>query len=183
MPHDCLKLRQGLIDDLSLIKRGWLMQRLDLTPEIITMQVEGHYLKILNSCEQYPVADLTVPTLPNGWSVKDALALVAAWTWRCAALLNQARDSDQLLQGKPDVPGLTDEFHQERCNWCWSEVKTDFLLAQQALLEAIAYLPPTRLQDSLIQRTLSQEIWERHAQYIPYLESELHPQAGNLFLN
>jgi uncharacterized damage-inducible protein DinB len=113
---------------------------------------------------------LSAPAMPNGWSVKDTVAHIAAWDWRCAALLNESYDTNTPLKAHPDVDALNEEIYQERKHWRWAKVKRDFREANRALIEAIRSLPPERLQDDVIQQSISEETCEHYYQHIPDLK-------------
>lgn len=111
--------------------------------EIIIRRAEAGYTKILALCQNVPGPALIVdPFLPNGWSMKDTVARIAAWIWQCAALLEAAHSSDGPLKAQPDVDGLNREFYQERREWSWSDVEADFRQAHLGLLTVIRHLPP-----------------------------------------
>ena len=132
-------------------------------------QVEQSYTDLLGAWQDVPLDTLLMPALPNGWSVKDTLAQIAAWVWRFASLLDHIHDSDVPLQATPDVDALKQEFFTERKEWSWRQVEADFTQAHQTLLTSLRRLPPQRLQDRLIQEKIAQEIWGRYAQYLPGL--------------
>ena len=48
------------------------------TSEIIVRRVEAGYTEILALCQNVPDPALIEPSLPNGWSMKDTVAHVAA---------------------------------------------------------------------------------------------------------
>ena len=140
------------------------------TAEVIINEIEDDHNHILRLCQEMSNADLTAPMLPNGWSVKDTLAHIAAWDWRCAALLNESYDTNTPLKAHPDVDALNEEIYQERKHWRWAKVKRDFWEANQTLIEAIRSLPPERLQDDVIQQSISEETCEHYHQHIPDLK-------------
>jgi hypothetical protein len=118
-----------------------------ITAEAIIEKIEISYGAIAPDCSA-PVTALIESTLSNGWSVKDTLAHMAAWEWRCASLLNESHQTDALIKAIPDVDALNRESYQERQEWSWEEVETDFRQAHEALLAAIQALPPDRLEDA-----------------------------------
>jgi hypothetical protein len=104
--------------------------------------------------------------LPNGWSVKDVLAHIAAWEWRCASLLDASHNTKALLKAQPDVDALNREIYEARKEWGWEEVEYDFRAAHQTLLEAIRQLPPPQLADEFVQRTIADETWEHYDEHL-----------------
>jgi hypothetical protein len=143
---------------------------MEITLEAILQKIEASYTKILRLYRSVPVTELVEPALLDGWSVKDTLAHIAAWEWRCASLLNEAHDTDAPLKAFPDVDALNREIYQERQEWEWAEVEADFRQAHQTLLEAIRRLPPDRLNDGIVQQTIAEETWEHYAEHLPNLE-------------
>lgn len=140
------------------------------TSEIIIRRVEAGYTEILALCQNVPGPALIEPSLPNDCSMKDTVAHIAAWIWRCSALLEAAHSSDGPLKAQPDVDGLNREFYQERREWSWSDVEADFRQAHLALLTAIHQLPPKRLENVLVQRTIAGNTWEHYAEHWPDLK-------------
>ncbi len=142
------------------------MSDLNHVAEVIIKKIESGCAEILSLCRGVPIAVLREPLLANGWSVKDAVAHIAAWVWRCAFLLKQARDTNGPLLAKPDVIALNTEFYQERQSWNWAKVKLDFRQAHFALFDVIRELPPQRLNHTLVQKTIARETWEHCAQHL-----------------
>ena len=140
---------------------------METTPEATIEKIEKSYAQILRLYRSVPVTALIEPILANGWSVKDTLAHIAAWEWRCASLLNAAHQTNVPLKAMPDVDALNREFYQERQEWSWAEVGDDFRQAHQALLAAIKELPPERLNDAIVQQTIAEETWEHYAEHLP----------------
>jgi len=140
------------------------------TPDVIIEKIESSYANILRLYRSVPVAALIEPTLPNGWSVKDLLAHIAAWEWRCAFLLDEAHHTNAPLKAIPDVEALNREIYQERLEWSWTEAEVDFRNAHQALLKSIWDLPAERLNDPFIQQAIAEETWEHYAEHLPDLK-------------
>jgi hypothetical protein len=138
--------------------------------ETIVEKIEGSYGQFVRLYRSVPVTKLIEPALLNGWSVKDTLAHIAVWEWRCASLLNESHHTDLPLKAMPDVDALNSEAYQERQEWSWAEVESDFRQAHQTLLEAIRALPPRRLNSKVIQRTIAEETWEHYQEHLPELE-------------
>ncbi len=143
---------------------------METTLEATIEKIEKSYAQILRLYRSVPVTALIEPILANGWSVKDTLAHIAAWEWRCASLLNAAHQTNVPLKAMPDVDALNREFYQERQEWSWAEVGEDFRQAHQALLAAIKELPPERLNDAIVQQTIAEETWEHYTEHLPHLE-------------
>ena len=138
--------------------------------EAIIKQVESCHEAILELCRDVPLAVLTASYLPNGWSVKDTLAHIAAWDWRCAALLSESYDSNTPLKVHPDVDALNREIFEERQGWSWEEVESDFRGAHRALVKAIRELPPERLEDVVVRKSIAEETCEHYQQHLPDLK-------------
>lgn len=138
--------------------------------ETIIEKIEGSYARLVRLYRSVPVTALIEPALLNGWSVKDMLAHIAAWEWRCASLLNESHQSDLPLKAKPDVDALNWESYQERQEWSWEEVEADFRQAHQTLLEAIRSLPAGRLNDKIVLRSIAEETWEHYEEHLRELE-------------
>lgn len=143
---------------------------MEITLEATLEKIERDYAQLVRLYRSVPVTALIEPALFNGWSVKDTLAHIAAWEWRCASLLNEAHQTDLPLKARPDVEALNRESYQERQEWSWSEVEDDFRQAHQALLSAIKELPPQRLSTAIVQQTIAGETWEHYAEHLPGLE-------------
>lgn len=150
--------------------------------EAIVKQVEACHKAILGLCQDVPVAALTAPALPNGWSVKDTLAHIAAWDWRCAALLSESYHSNTPLKVHPDVDALNREIYEERQGWSWEEVDSDFRGAHRALVKAIRELPPARLEDVVVRKSIAEETCEHYQQHFPQLEEWRRQLADNLVI-
>ena len=138
--------------------------------EILTQKIENSHTRITRLYQDIPAAELEATIFSNGWSVKDTLAHVASWEWRCASLLEQLPDIDGPFKAKPDVEALNREFYQEYQDWSWVEVEAYFRQAHRALLEAIRQLPPERLENPLIQKVIARDTWEHYADHLPDLE-------------
>lgn len=143
---------------------------MEITAEAIIDKIESSYSQIVRLCHSVPVTELLEPVLSNGWSVKDTLAHLAAWEWRCVFLLREAYDTDTPFKASPDVEALNREIYQERQEWSWEEVENDFRGAHKALLTAIRGLPPQRLQAAIVQQSIAEETWEHYQEHLPDLE-------------
>ena len=100
---------------------------METTPEVIIQKIESDYADIIRLYRSLPVTAVVEASLPNGWSVKDILAHIAAWERRCASLLKASHDTNALLEAEPDVDALNREIYQERQEWSWEEVEYDSL--------------------------------------------------------
>jgi hypothetical protein len=138
--------------------------------EAIIEKIEKYYSDIIRLYRSVPVTKVVGHSLPNGWSVKDTLAHIAAWEWRCAALLEASHDTDGLLQANPDVAALNAEFYEERKEWSWEEVEYDFRTAHQTLLAAIRRLPEERIVKAAVQETIASETWEHYTEHLQELQ-------------
>ena len=143
---------------------------METSPEAIIEKIEHSYAQLLRLYRSVPVTVLIEPILSNGWSVKDTLAHIAAWEWRCASLLGEAHQTDLPLKAIPDVDALNREYYEDRQEWDWDEVEVDFRQAHQAMLMAIRELPPERLKSTIVQQTIAEETWEHYAEHLPDLE-------------
>lgn len=141
-----------------------------LSMEAIIERIERAHADIVRLYQSVPVNAIEEAVLPNGWSVKDVIAHLAAWEWRCASLLEQSFTSDALLKADPDVDALNREFYEERQAWSWEEVEYDFRAAHRALIKAIHDLPADRLSDTIVQQTIAEETWQHYADHLPELE-------------
>ena len=129
-------------------------------------KIEVGYNEIIRLYRSVPVTAVLEESLPNGWSVKDVLAHIAAWEWRCASLLDASHNTKALLKAQPDVDALNREIYEARKEWGWEEVEYDFRAAHQTLLEAIRQLPPRQLDDEFVQRTIADETWEHYDEHL-----------------
>ena len=136
------------------------------TVKEVLEKIEVGYNEIIRLYRSVPVTAVLESSLPNGWSVKDVLAHIAAWEWRCASLLEASHDTKALLKAQPDVDALNREFYEERKEWGWEEVEYDFRAAHQTLLDAIRQLPPQQLADEFVQRTIADETWEHYDEHL-----------------
>lgn len=143
---------------------------MDTLTDTVIKQIKNGSTEILSLCQNVPEACLAAPFMSNGWSVKDTVAHISAWVWRCAGLLEHAHSTNGPLSASPDVDGLNREFYLERQYWSWHEVETDFLQAHWALFNAIRQLPPTRLRSSLAQQVIAKNTCEHYAQHLPDLK-------------
>lgn len=138
--------------------------------EDITQKIKDSYAQMTRLYQDIPAAELEAPVFSNGWSVKDTLAHIAAWEWRCASLLEQLPDIDGPFKARPDVEALNREFYQEYQDWSWVDVEIYFRRVHRALLAAIRQLPSERIQDPLIQKTIARDSWEHYADHLPDLK-------------
>ncbi len=143
---------------------------METTPATIIDQIERGYAQLVRLYRSVPIKELSEPILANGWSVKDTLAHIAAWEWRCASLLSESHRTDLPLKAIPDVDALNREFYQERQEWGWAEVEDDFRQAHQALIKAIRELPVERLTSAIVQQTIAEETWQHYAEHVSDLE-------------
>jgi hypothetical protein len=143
---------------------------MNLTHEAIIEKIENSYSDLIRLYRSVPVTRVVENSLPNGWSVKDVLAHLAAWEWRCASLLEASHDTDGPLQADPDVAALNQEIYEERKEWSWEEVEYDFRNAHQTLVKAIHRLPADRLKSKAIRETIAGETWEHYAEHLPDLQ-------------
>jgi len=149
---------------------------METTAEAIIDKIESSYSGIVRLTRSVPVTKVEEATLSNGWSVKDVLAHIAAWDWRCANLLDESHRSDALFEAQPDVDALNHEIYEERKEWGWEEVELDFRAAHDALCEAIRRLPAKRLNESFVQESIGEETWEHYAEHLPELQ-QWHKRA------
>lgn len=133
-------------------------------------EIKSGSAKILELCEDVTNSALVEPAMQNGWSVKDVLAHMAAWVWRCAAVLDYSHRTDGPLLATPDVAGLNREFYQDRKDWVWYEVRTDFAEAHRVLVSTIRQLPSDRLDDYLVQHAIAECTRYHYADHLPDLE-------------
>jgi hypothetical protein len=146
------------------------MKIMSTSHEAIIEKIEKSYSELVRLYRSVPVTHLIESSLSNGWSVKDVLAHLAAWEWRCASLLEASHVTDGPLQADPDVAALNREIHKEREEWSWEEVEYDFRAAHQSLLEAIRQLPANRLSNKAVQEAIAGDTWEHYAEHLPDLE-------------
>lgn len=137
------------------------------TPEIIIETINNNRSEVVALYRSVSITALVLPLLPNDWSIKDVIAHIAAWEWRCAGLLQAARETNGPLRASPDVDGLNREFYKARRHWSWDRVEADFRQAYSFLVEAIQQLPPERLQDRRVQQTIASDTWEHYAEHLP----------------
>lgn len=150
-----------------------------ITAEAIIEKVESSYAGILRLYRSVPVTALITSALSNGWSVKDTLAHIAAWEWRCASLLNESHQTNAFLKALPDVDALNRESYEERQEWGWEEVETDFRQAHEALLAAIRALPSDRIEDAIVKQAIAENTWKHYSEHLPDLERWHKRVAGS----
>ena len=146
------------------------MKIMETTTEAIINRIEQSYADIVRLYRSVPVTAVEQPGLPNGWSVKDLLGHIAAWEWRCAALLEASHNTNAPLQAEPDVDALNQEVYAERQAWGWEDVEYDFRAAHQAVLEAIRHLPQERLNEDFVRQSIAGETWEHYAEHLADLQ-------------
>lgn len=127
-------------------------------------RVRNSYAELLDLYYSLPTETLVKARIRNR-TIKERLAELAGWTWRCAAIIKAAQRTNAPLLANPDVGGLRQEYYQDSYKQSWSEVEDDYRHAQQALLKVIHNLPVERRQAALIQQTISAEILERRAHF------------------
>lgn len=140
------------------------------TAETIIENIEHSYAEIVRLYHSVPVTALETSALANGWSVKDLLAHIAAWEWRCASLLKASHTTDTPLKAEPDVNALNQEIYRERQAWDWEDVEYDFRAAHRAVLDAIREFPPNRLAQDIVQQSIAAETWKHYTEHLPDLQ-------------
>lgn len=143
---------------------------MDQTIETVIQQIETDFAKIVRLYRSVPVTAVEEQSLPNGWSVKDMLAHLAAWEWRCVSSLEAGLGSDPPFPAELDLEALNREIYEEHKEWSWSEVELDLRDAHQALLEGVRKLPPDRISDGVIQQSLTRATWGHYDQHLSELE-------------
>jgi hypothetical protein len=143
----------------------------EITAEAIIEEIEESYADIIRIIRNAPVAKIVEPSLSNGWSVKDMIAHVAAWEWRCAFLLEESHVSNAPLQAEPDVEAHNLETLEERKDWGWEEVEDDARAAHRALLRTVRGLPPRRLSDPIVYQAIAVETWKHYNEHLPDLKA------------
>ena len=136
----------------------------------IIQKIEDSYHKIVKLYLSVPLSNRIEPSPVSGWSIKDILAHIAAWEWRCAGMLELAHETNMPFRANPDVDALNHEFFQDRHDLSWEEVENDFREAHAALLAAIRALPSERLNDEMIQKTIAEETWEHYEEHLVDLQ-------------
>ena len=139
------------------------------TTQGIIDKIQSGYAEIIRLYQSVPLTAVEKENLPNGWSVKDVIAHLAAWEWRCASVLRESHTTNAPLKAEPDVDALNREIYEERKDWGWEEVEYDFRAAHRAMLEAIRGLPAERLNDSFVHDAIAGETWEHYAEHLPEL--------------
>ncbi|MCB0175388.1 MAG: ClbS/DfsB family four-helix bundle protein [Anaerolineae bacterium] len=144
--------------------------------EPVIEKITHDFLKLLQIYHATPVETLQACSQDGEWAIKDTFAVVSAWVWRCAALLEAAHISNGPLLAEPDVDGLNQEFYNNRQNWTCIDVEVDFCKSHQALLAVLKQLPPERLADKAILETIATQIHQRHAQC--YVRSQVRSHSS-----
>jgi len=146
--------------------------------ESLIEKIETSYAKFTGLYRSVPINKIIEPSLANGWSVKDVVAHLAVWEWRCASLLGESHNTNLPLQAEPDVEALNKEAYQERKEWNWEEVEYNAHATHLSLIEAIRQMPPERLNDEVVYQAIAVETWEHYTEHIPDLE-RWHKQVTN----
>jgi hypothetical protein len=93
-------------------------------------------------------AQLVAPELDAGWSVKDALAHISIWEWRCAGWLEAVgRGETPERPEVQDVDGANARDYAAAKHQALREVLADSREAHAALLGSIDALPEADLAD------------------------------------
>lgn len=137
-----------------------------ITAEALIHEIEHTYAEILWLYRSMPVEKIVAPSLGDGRSVKDLVAHIAAWEWRCASLLEASHLTDTPLLAEPDVDALNREIHRERATWPWEEVEFDARKAHETLIQAIRQLPPERLNNPVVYEAIVQETSNHYIEHI-----------------
>ena len=143
----------------------------EITADAIIEKIEESYADIVRIVRNAPVAKIVEPSLSNGWSVKDIIAHLAAWEWRCAFVLEESHASNAPLQAEPDVEALNLEILEERKDWGWEEVEDDARAAHRALLRTVRGLPLHRLSDPIVYQAIAVETWKHYNEHLPDLRT------------
>jgi len=151
---------------------------MDAAAQAIIQKIDDSYSQAVRLYRSVPVAKVIEPSLSNGWSVKDVIAHIAAWEWRCASLLQESHKSDAPLKAEPHVDALNQEIHQDRQEWAWEEVEYDFRAAHRALIEAIKNFPAERLKSKFVKETIATHTWQHYAKHLPDIQ-RWHKQVSS----
>ncbi len=141
-------------------------------------KIDQSYSQIVRLYCSVPIKALLEPSLANGWSVKDLLAHIAVWEWRCVALLEQSHETNMPLQAVPDVEALNEEIFQEHKEQDWEDVDNGFREAHRTLLNTIREFPSHRLNDPIVLQTIAEESWEHYQEHLPALK-QWHQKISN----
>jgi hypothetical protein len=143
---------------------------MESSAEALVAKIEASRAPLVRLYRSVPVTELLTPALSNGWSVKDLLGHIAAWEWKGANQLAEARQSEAPLQTDYDVDAVNQANYEAQKEWDWEKAESNFNQAHEAMLEAIRRLPPARLGDELVQQVIAWETWEHYAEHLPELE-------------
>lgn len=152
------------------------LKAVDPSIDSLIEKIENSHANLIRLYRSVPVNEVVEPVLANGWSVKDVVAHLAMWEWRCALMLEESHSTNFPLQAEPDVEALNKEAYEERKEWNWEEVEYDARAAHKALLKAISQMPPDRLTDEVVYKSIAIDTWEHYAGHIPDLE-QWHKQV------
>ncbi|MCB0194270.1 MAG: ClbS/DfsB family four-helix bundle protein [Anaerolineae bacterium] len=142
--------------------------------EPIISKITQDLSELLQLYRTIPLEELNTRGQSGQRSIKDTFALVSAWIWRCAALLDAADISDGPLLTEPDVEGLTQEFYSIRRDWNYLEVEMDFHKSHQALLNVLEQFPSKRLNAAKVRQFIDTEIYRRHGDCYAVLTQYLY---------
>ncbi len=93
-------------------------------------------------------AQMLDPALDGGWSVKDALAHIAAWERLCTSWLDAiARGETPARSEVQDVNATNARFYEQARATALADVMTESARSYQAIVEAVERLPAADLAD------------------------------------
>jgi hypothetical protein len=128
-------------------------------------------------------AQMLDPAHDGGWSVKDALAHIAAWERLCTSWLAViARGETPDRPEVEDVDGANARFYEEARDSALADVMTESARSYQAIVEAVEQLSPADLADEKhfgwpTSRVVSGNTDDHYREHIAQIEAWLRGRA------
>jgi uncharacterized protein (TIGR03083 family) len=129
-------------------------------------------------------AQMQQPALDGGWSVKDALAHIAAWERACTTWLDAIARGE--TPGRPevqDVDGTNARFFEEARDSALADVTAESARSYQAIVEAVERLSDAELADEKhfgwpTSRVASANTDDHYREHIAQIEAWLQGPAS-----
>ncbi len=164
-----------LTDWLLLIKIGSMMVK----PEFLSLILQETRTTLDRFYKVLPVRALEAYELPNGWSVKDLLANLAAWDTYVVVALQRGDGLYELLHQALTEAVIEERdylVYKERQDWTWLEVEQEATFAFDELVAMVKNLEHQQALSSDVQNLIHQITVVRYQKYIPILQRYVKQQ-------
>lgn len=131
-------------------------------------EIEAARLELNKYYHIIPVHGLERHMLPIGYTIKDLLAITAAWD---AYVLDKLSQEIPTLLSKAEANEQEYQLYKERQDWEWQEVEKEARTVFAELIAALRSLPVARLTDPTWTEFVRVNTLNRYKKYHPMLKA------------